>query len=658
MKRAKYISNGTLTYKIVGEQGPQGPKGEAGPQGPQGPQGPKGDAAPAEIVRAEIDNAINEGKITNYDDTELKAYVDSLKELIVSKTTFVPSFTINENFAVGTGHHPTSMEGYISTSSIPVEDYEKIQVGFSYSNQYLCVCQFSKSLDSSQPIATDGGYYNSVSSDTFIDIPQNAKSVIFSVKNTTGISGITLFTEKKLSIDEINKMEENLTAIEEKINSVPSTNADIIIGNKLYAVVGDTIQVYYDSIIDSDINYIVKFNCSKGKNFPKYWEYTPTSSDVGTSEITIGLYKKDGSLVTSKKCNLITSKPENPAESKNILCVGDSTMLQGQIPVEASRRIKGTTSMSATEDSPTALALSNYTFVGRKKNPNNTVGWEGTGGWTYGTYISAGVTAVRFQVTDASSLNIGDIYKSGTVNLEIAEINVTSGNGEIRCTTSSSNSDISSNISGSGTITKKSGNGQDSITYSSYTVETYQPFWNVDTGSFDILGYSNKYCNGKIDCVAVLLGINSLISADVFADISQSVSAMKTFISNVHSQLPSCNIFISTLPLPSQHGGIASNYGSGSAAGMYSVKGFNHKVFNFNKEVIKLESDETYKDIVTVINTHAQFDANYGYPTTTKKVGTRYSETETIQSNAVHPRNEGYWQISDALLFRPLISIF
>ena len=30
MQRAKYISNGTITYKILGEQGPQGPQGDAG----------------------------------------------------------------------------------------------------------------------------------------------------------------------------------------------------------------------------------------------------------------------------------------------------------------------------------------------------------------------------------------------------------------------------------------------------------------------------------------------------------------------------------------------------------------------------------------------------------------------------------------------------
>ena len=54
MKRAKYISNGTITYKILGEQGPQGPQGPAGPQGPQGPQGPKGDSSLEVVNELEI----------------------------------------------------------------------------------------------------------------------------------------------------------------------------------------------------------------------------------------------------------------------------------------------------------------------------------------------------------------------------------------------------------------------------------------------------------------------------------------------------------------------------------------------------------------------------------------------------------------------------
>ena len=55
MKRAKYISNGTITYKIIGEQGPQGPEGPAGPQGPVGPKGDAGKSA----YQIAVDNGYN-----------------------------------------------------------------------------------------------------------------------------------------------------------------------------------------------------------------------------------------------------------------------------------------------------------------------------------------------------------------------------------------------------------------------------------------------------------------------------------------------------------------------------------------------------------------------------------------------------------------------
>ena len=83
MKRAKYISNGTITYKILGEQGPQGPQGPAGPQGPQGevgPQGPKGDSSL---------EAVNELKIGV---RNLASICDSVNNYRVSEGHPYPSF--------------------------------------------------------------------------------------------------------------------------------------------------------------------------------------------------------------------------------------------------------------------------------------------------------------------------------------------------------------------------------------------------------------------------------------------------------------------------------------------------------------------------------------------------------------------------------------
>ena len=85
MKRAKYISNGTITYKIIGEQGPQGAQGPAGPQGPQGevgPQGPKGDSSWDAVNELEIGgrNLLRNSRvITHYSIDQSKYTISSTK---------------------------------------------------------------------------------------------------------------------------------------------------------------------------------------------------------------------------------------------------------------------------------------------------------------------------------------------------------------------------------------------------------------------------------------------------------------------------------------------------------------------------------------------------------------------------------------------------
>ena len=55
--------------------------------------------------------------------------------------------------------------------------------------------------------------------------------------------------------------------------------------------------------------------------------------------------------------------------------------------------------------------------------------------------------------------------------LTIAEINITSGSGNIRCTYSGT-----STLPASGTLTISSGSGDSTITYTSYESESYNPF--------------------------------------------------------------------------------------------------------------------------------------------------------------------------------------
>lgn len=461
----------------------------------------------------------------------------------------------------------------------------------------------------------------------------------------------TIKGESENALAVANQAQSDVDELKKSINNFEPGSADIIIGD-IYAVVGDTIQIFFKSIIDADLdNVIFRCSCSKGKNYARYWEYTPTVKDVGSTKMFIDVYSKGGAKLASKIITVKTVSATNPSDRKNVLCLGEGTMQRGNIAIEASRRIRGTAGDATT---PQALNLSNINFVGRKKNADNTVGWEGTGAYTFSTYTSKGETSIRFYVTGATDLNIDDTYEiDNRFKLDIAEINVTDGEGDIRCTFDDETPYTMYWMSTpfKGTLTKLSGNGQNSIAYTDWNPVSYQPFWNYTTKTLDISSYINTYCDGKLDVICVLLGMKSIRNFDAFFDLKNTINTAKLFCDEIHAQLPNCKILVSTLPLINQNNGDASDYMCG-----YDSNGFNHKVFGFNKGLIEFAESDEYKSFVTVVSSHAQFDSENGYQTTTKQLNTRTAATETIIINTFQPNDCGYWQLADALAFRALLA--
>lgn len=460
---------------------------------------------------------------------------------------------------------------------------------------------------------------------------------------------ITVATKKS----EISDLRDKIAGIE-KSNRKPALN----IGSKIYAVVGDTLQIFKKSIVDSlGIPYIMKIESAKGRVYPRYWEYTPNADDVGSSEIKFSLLNVDGSVIDERIVSLITVNASNT--SKNVLNIGDSTMANGEIPIELSRRIKGTNGVAT---APTALALSNINVVGRIKNGDRTVGWEGTGGWSYANYTSQGSRAVRFQVTNAQSITVKDLIRISATNsygyyqFEVTEVNVTNGTGNIRAVfsyTTPYSSNFLNEVSASGNLTNT--NNLVVGSYLSFTEEFYQPFWNTTTNQFDIKTYVNDYCGKKVDYIFILLGINSLYGTKPFASVDSVLDSCKNLLRKIHADLPNTKILLSTNNLVSQNGGLGFYYNAQTYFGQYDVEVINHLIFAMNKAYYTLETDTEFMQYVEVINTHAQFDADNAFPITTKNVNTRSGETESVGTNGVHPTNNGYWQIADAE-FRALLA--
>lgn len=164
------------------------------------------------------------------------------------------------------------------------------------------------------------------------------------------------------------------------------TDAELTIGDKIYAVVGDTLKIYFNSIVlnPASGDYGLALKCDKGNNYSKYWQYIPKPEDEGETTIELQIYDLKGKILDNKAVTLITRVAKNPDTRQHVLCLGNSLMYAGQTPIELSRRLKSTPGVA---HDPKGLSLNNYDLVGRLHNADQSVGWEGRPGWTWQKYI-------------------------------------------------------------------------------------------------------------------------------------------------------------------------------------------------------------------------------------------------------------------------------
>lgn len=440
---------------------------------------------------------------------------------------------------------------------------------------------------------------------------------------------------------------------EEVSDATADDKCEAVIPDVINAVVGDTLRIYYSgafNCLDTDL-YEVSVLSGKGKAFPRYWEYTPAVSDVGTTTITFmigkyGIETEEVKVIASKECTLNTVNRLTD-RNLNILHVGDSTLEDGYFAKETARRFSGT------GGTPEGLGLGGIKAVGRKKVEG--YGYEATGGWTWSTYVTYGVKAIRFHVTGVTGINIGALYTVSGAIYYVAEVNVTGGAGTIRCTYNW-NSPNTNNPPASGTLTKYGsgdGTGDASVSYSSFEEEVYSPFFDGESGEVDFSGYANAYCDGNIDVIVCSLGINTIISRNSL-DPSPATTAAKTFIDKFHEQFPSGKVGLCTIQMPSMKGGFGANYGASENSRQYAYK---RRLFALNKAYIEMAQSAAYKDFVFLIDVCAEFDHEHAYPSEDKKVNLRSTETEKVETNAVHPVTTAKGMISDSI-YRAVSALF
>ena len=416
-----------------------------------------------------------------------------------------------------------------------------------------------------------------------------------------------------------------------------SKELDISLPDTIHAVVGDTLQLFYRGMVKAvnPYNYDILVNCIKGKQYPRYYEFTPTSEDVGSIPFKITIKDNNRNVIAEKSCIInVVNVASSPISVKKIACFGDSLTYNGAWVAEAYRRL------TQTGGSPVANGLSNIEFVGAKEK--NGARYFGEGGWTWDSYTTKGINAYRFQVNDVLSLSVGSQYTNNGNTFTILEINITNGSGNILCSVSS----LTPAPSASGTLIKSSGTGDNNITFTSYSQDSANPLWDSNANKMTFIPYANKYANGNIDIVYTLLSWNGQIPGK--EDFSDVIAKIKIFADTLHTEFPNAKLKIMGIQVPSVNGGMGANYG---ATGTSYSDGYGMVVtaLNQNKAYQDFANSEGYKDFVEFVNVSAEFDTEYNMPYSEVNVNTRSTIKEKRGTNGVHPSNEGYLQIADVV---------
>lgn len=440
--------------------------------------------------------------------------------------------------------------------------------------------------------------------------------------------------------------DDQIADIASRIGVTPPDPVNISLPDTINAIVGDTLQLFFRGMIQAvdPYKYDILVTCSKGNKYPRYFQYTPTVADVGTTTFTVTVKDDDRNVLASKTCQLVTRNVvQSPAANLNVACFGDSLTAAGTWCAEANRRLTGT------EGTPAGKALTNIAFVGSKQN--GTTGYFGVGGWTWESYTQQGRPAYRFQVTGVTSLSVGAVYTNNGNTFTVMEVNVTGGTGNILCSVTA----LTPAPSASGTLTKSSGTGDATITYTSVARDTQNPLWDWDNNKMSFIPYANAVAGGKIDVVYTLLSWNEQTPGRT--DFTSVLNQIKIFADTLHAEFPNAKLKIMGVQVPSVRGGMGANYG---ATGTSYADGYGMVVtaLNQNDAYQEFANRPEYSGFVEFVNVSAEFDTEYNMPHADRAVNTRNTGvTEWVDTNGVHPDNNGYLSIGD-VCYRNFVANF
>ena len=419
----------------------------------------------------------------------------------------------------------------------------------------------------------------------------------------------------------------------------------IQVADEYIAVEGDTLEIFYKSILHAKnpLNYNIHISCKVGTSFQEKF-VVPATATAGIYPATLTITNDKGELIDQETFNInVQKKAESPAKTVNVLCMGASTESDGVWINEFYRRLTQTTSTAVTGAAgPTGDGLSNIKFIG-KRTTDLGAGYEGFGGWSWGSYISTTTSSGAYWVKVSSHTKTAtdqeSVYRDANgVLWQLETIEAT----QLKM---KKYGDTSGTMPASGTLTYVSGGVDASdIVFKSATPETGNPF--CYNGKLDFKAYCEDIGADGIDYVYAKLIWNGTPSGTTVsqANLEKRAGQIRTFLTALLADYPNAKLILTNSPLPS-YDGCGTNY---TADSVFQNWWYLRDWMYQHQTVIYQMLKEEFPNNIYFCDLSAQFDIDHGYPTVTVPYNTRSSQTYQRQSNGVHPTNEGRMQWSDA----------
>ena len=281
------------------------------------------------------------------------------------------------------------------------------------------------------------------------------------------------------------------------------------------------------------------------------WTWTPTAAQT-TGTLTVSVYDKtlETLLVSATTNQRAAGSTAGSGTTKTINVIGDR-LINAAVITQTVIDIASTDVMGVT-------------MIGTRGTAPNK--HEGRGGWKISDYATVGRTFYSFTVSGVvtSPLINSTVYTNNSSTFTVQEVDITAGSGTIICErTAGTNAP-----SASGTLTKSSGTGDATISFSASGTVSGNPFWIG--GALNYAQYLTNNSLATPDWVLIHLGINDVFNyvsdATVIAAATAAFANLDLLITSIKAAGAGVKVGLMIPTPPASQDGFAASYGTGQPA--------------------------------------------------------------------------------------------